>query len=289
MPEISEWQIQTYKEGVIMALQQKKSKIRAAVRDDGKVNGKRVYFDILAPTAMKKRTARVQPTQLTDQNHQRRAGAMDLYELHMPIDPIDIPRIGSDPTSSYQQNGVMACERQIDDVILAAMIGTAYEGEDGSTSVAFNAGGSALIAAGGLGLTKDKIIAAKKQFMANEVDVDTEQLYWSYGPEQFEDLMNIDEVVNNDYNQKALQDGKVVYFLGFNWIPTNRLGVGAAAGQRRNIAWAKSGVGFLLRESMDVQINKRADLSNIWQVSITIDCGGIRTEDGKVLAVDCVE
>jgi len=203
-------------------------------------------------------------------------------------DPIDVHRIGSDPRSSYQQNGIMACNRTIDDVIIAAMTGSAWEDETGSTEVAFNAGGTALIAHGGVGLTKDKIITAKKQFMANMVDP-TEKLYWAYGSEQFEDLMNIDEVVNNDYNQKALQDGRVVYFCGFNWIPTERLAVGAIAGTRRNVAWAKSGMGFQLGQGMEVQINKRADLSNIDQISISIDLGAARIEDGKVLAIDCAE
>ncbi len=286
--EITNWQVQTYKEGVLLALQQRRSKLRAAVRDDGKLVGKRVFFDILAATAMAKRTVRNQPTVLTEQIHQRRSGTMDLYDLHMTVDPLDKHRIGSDPMSSYQQNGVMACERKIDEVIIAAMTGTAYEGEDGTTSVAFNAGGSALIAHGGTGLTKDKIIEAKKTFMSNLVD-DSETLYWAYGPEQFEDLMNIDEVVNNDYNQKALQDGKVVYFCGFNWIPSTLLGVGAIAGTRRNVAWAKSGVGFFLGQDMAIEIGKRRDLSNVDQISITIDCGALRVEDGKLLAIDCAE
>lgn len=286
--EITLWQRQQYREGVLLALQQQKSLLREAVRDDGKLNGKRVFFDLLSATSMRKRTVRNQATVLTDQVHNRRSGTMDFYDLHMPVDPIDIHRIGSDPTSSYQQNGVMACNRTIDDVIIAAMTGTAYEDETGSTAVLFNAGGTALIADGGVGLTKDKIIAAKKQFMANMVDP-TEKLYWAYGSEQFEDLMNIDEVVNNDYNQKALQDGRVVYFCGFNWIPTERLGVGAVAGSRRNIAWVKSGVGYMLGQGMDVQINRRPDLSNISQISISIDLGACRVEDGKVLAIDCVE
>jgi hypothetical protein len=286
--EITLWQRQTYREGVLLALQQQRSLLREAVRDDGKLNGKRAFFDLLAATSMRKRTVRNQPTVLTDQIHNRRSATMDFYDVHMPVDPIDVHRIGSDPRSSYQQNGIMACNRTIDDVIIAAMTGSAWEDETGSTEVAFNAGGTALIASGGTGLTKDKIITAKKQFMANMVDP-TEKLFWAYGSEQFEDLMNIDEVVNNDYNQKALQDGRVVYFCGFNWIPTERLAVGAIAGTRRNVAWVKSGMGFQLGQGMEVQINKRPDLSNIDQISISIDLGAARIEDGKVLAIDCVE
>lgn len=284
--EITLWQKQQYREGVLLALQQRTSKLRGSVRDDGKLNGKRVFFDLLSSTSMTKRTVRNQPTVLTEQLHNRRSGTMDFYDLHMPVDPIDMHRIGSDPTSSYQQNGVMACERKIDEVIIAAMTASAWEDETGSTEVTFPAG--SLIANAGTGLTKDKIITAKKTFLANMVD-DSEKLYWAYGSEQFEDLMNIDEVVNNDYNQKALQDGKVVYFCGFNWIPSELLGVGAVAGSRRNIAWAKSGVGFHLGQGMEIDIGKRRDLSNISQISISIDLGAVRVEDGKVLAIDCVE
>ncbi|OGQ00029.1 MAG: hypothetical protein A2Z40_03175 [Deltaproteobacteria bacterium RBG_19FT_COMBO_60_16] len=286
--EITNWQIQAYKEGVLLAVQQRRSKLRAAVRDDGKLVGKRVFFDLLAATSMKKRTVRNQPTVLTDQTHNRRAGSMDFYDLHMTVDPIDIHRIGSDPSSSYQQNGVMACERQIDDVIIAAMTGTAYEGEDGSTSVAFNAGGNALVANAGVGLTLDKILAVGELYESMDLPED-EPRYWAYGAAQRTDLLNINEIKSNDYNNKALVDGKVIYFAGFNWISHQRLGIPAGAGIRRNITWAKSGVGFFLGQNMMVDIGKRRDLSNVDQISITIDCGALRVEDEKVIAVDCVE
>lgn len=286
--EITTWQVQTYREGVLTALQQKKSLLRSAVRDDGKLVGKRVFFDILSATAMTMRTQRNQPTVLTEQIHSRRSGTMNLYDLHMTVDPLDVHRIGSDPSSSYQQNGVMACERQIDDVIIAAMIGKAYEGEDGTTEVAFNASGSALIEGGNLGITIEKIIQARKQFMANEVPED-EPLYWAYGAEQLEDLLHMPELKSKDYTRGALEEGKMVPFMGFNWIPIGRLPTTAGPGIRRNIAWAKSGVGFLLGQGMQVDIGKRRDLSNVDQISITIDCGAIRVEDGKVIAIDCVE
>ena len=143
-----------------------------------------------------------------------------------------------------------------------------------------------LVVDGGTGLTKDKIITTRKMFEAALFDSD-EQLYWAYGAEQLEDLLNIDEVVNNDYNQKALQDGRVVYFCGFNWLPTQRLPV--VAGVRKTIAWVKSGVGFHLGQGMNVEIGKRRDLSNIDQISISIDLGAVRTEDAKVIRIDCVE
>jgi len=286
--EITNWQIQAYKEGVLLAVQQRRSKLRASVRDDGKLVGKRVFFDLLAATSMQKRTVRNQPTVLTDQTHNRRAGSMDLYDLFMTIDPIDVHRIGSDPTSSYQQNGVMACERQIDDVILAGMLGTAYEGEDGATLVAFNAGGNALVANGGTGLTLDKILEVGELYESMDLP-DDEPKYWAYGASQRTDLLNINEIKSNDYNNKALVDGKVVYFGGFNFLPFQRLGIPAGAGIRRNVTWAKSGVGFFLGQNMEVKINERADLSNVKQIGITIDCGAVRVEDEKVIAVDCVE
>jgi len=286
--EITNWQIQAYKEGVLLAVQQRRSKLRASVRDDGKLVGKRVFFDLLAATTMTKRTVRNQPTVLTDQAHNRRSGTMNLYDLFMTIDPIDVHLIGSDPTSSYQQNGVMACERQIDDIIIAAMLGTAYEGEDGSTAVAFNTSGNQLVANGGTGLTHDKILAVGELYESMDLP-DDEPKYWAYSAKQRTDLLNINEIKSNDYNNKALVDGKVVYFGGFNFIPIQRLTVPAGAGIRRNITWAKSGVGFYLGQSMEVKINERADLSNVKQIGITIDAGACRAEDEKVIAVDCVE
>lgn len=285
--EITNWQIQSYREGVLLAVQQRKSMLRKAVREDGKVVGKRVFFDLLAKTSMTKRTVRNQATVLTDQTHNRRAGSMDFYDLHMSVDPIDVHRIGSDPKSSYQQNGVAACERQIDDVIVSAMLGNAYSGEDGATVVPFDTA-NYLIVNGGTGLTLAKILEVGEKFIAKDLAED-EELYWAYGAAQRTDLLNINEVKSNDYNTKALVDGKVIYFCGFHWVPFQRLPKTAGAGISRNIAWAKSGVGFHLGQGMEVQINKRPDLSNVDQVSISIDCGALRIEDEKVIAIDCVD
>lgn len=285
--EITTWQKNTYRDQIMLAVQQTKSVLEGAVRNDGQLRGVRSFFDLLGSTTMRKRTVRNQPTVLTEQVHTRRSCSMDLYDLHMPVDKLDLHRIGKDPSSAYTQNGIAAVQRKKDEIIIAAFDGTAFEGETGSTASAFDTA-NYLIANGGTGLTKDKIIEAKKKFFANDVDMN-EKLYWVYGPEQLEDLLNITEFTSSDFTTKALQDGKITYVMGFNWLPSNLLGVGAVTGTRRNFAWAASGVGFQLGQNMEVEINTRPDLSNIKQISIDIDLGAVRVEDKKVLAIDCVE
>ena len=87
-----------------------------------------------------------------------------------------------------------------------------------------DAGAGQQIAAGGTGLTKAKLIQAKKLFRQNEADAENgEELYIGYTGEQLEDLLSQTEPASSDYNNvKALVDGTIKRWMGFEWVPSER-------------------------------------------------------------------
>ena len=110
---------------------------------------------------------------------------MDDYEWADLIDDQDKVRLLADPTSTYAMAAGAAMGRAMDDVVIAALIGTASTGSSGTTSTTLPAGQK--IAHGSAGLTIAKLISAKK--ILDEADVDPSIKRWiAVAPEQIEDL-----------------------------------------------------------------------------------------------------
>ncbi len=286
MADITVAQKQAYTAGFILAFQQTASKLRGAVRDDGVISGKRVFFDKIGAETANRRTTRNQDTTPSDPNHTRRAGVMYPYSWARLVDPVDVRWLGKDPTDSYTRNGIMAFNRSIDDEIIASSLGTAYEGESGETATAFLA--AQQIVHGGVGLTLDKLIDLRAAFMANEVPED-EPLYFAYTSNQLKDLLNDNKLTSADYNTvKVLAAGRLEgTWMGFNWINSERL---SKSGTTRScIAWAKSAMGMIVSEDIKVRIGERADKSYVTQIYVEMDIGAVRIMDEGVFEVQCTE
>lgn len=286
--EVSTAFVQQYTTNVQLLLQQRGSKLREAVTM-GSYTGKaaKVVEQIGAVTAQK-RTSRHTDTPLISTPHDARWVHPEDWEWADLLDDEDKLRMLIDPTSSYSINGAMSLGRAMDDAIITAALGTALTGENGSTSTAF-ATATQQVAAGGAGLTIAKLREAKKILMANEVDPRIDQLYFAVTAEQMDDLLGTTEVTSSDYNSvKALVQGDVNTFLGFNFIQIERLGVDGSS-NRRCIAWAKSGMHLGMWNDIYTSIDKRPDKSNAMQVLVKATFNATRVEEKKVVEVLCVE
>lgn len=278
--------VQQYRNNVYMLAQQKGSKLRMCVRDDGKIIGKRVFFDRIGATTAQKKTTRHGDTPLMNTPHSRRSGILDPYQWADLIDKSDLVRMLIDPTSSYTINGSNAMGRSMDDAIIAALYGTAYEGESGETPVTFPA--AQIIVDANVGLDLAKVVTAKEKLNAADIDKD-EKLYFVYGPKQLTNVLQIAQFTSADYNTvKALVAGEIASFMGFEWIMSTRLPIDAND-IRKTFAFAQSGMGMLVGEDITVDVGIRRDKSNSNQVYIEMDIGAIRVEDVKVVEIDCDE
>jgi len=80
--------------------------------------------------------------------------------------------------------------------------------------------------------------------------------------------------------------GNVDTFLGFKFIQCERLGVDGS-GDRRCIAWAKSGMHLGMWNDINTKISERADKSYATQVYVKGTFGATRTDEKKVVEIIC--
>lgn len=278
--------VQQFKDNVIMLAQQKGSRLRATVRDDGDIVGDRVYFDRIGATAAQKVTTRHGDTPLMNTPHSRRMAPMFDYDWGDLVDKTDKLKTLYDPTNKYSMAAQMALGRSMDDEIIGALGGSAAEGVDGSSSIALPSSQKVLAAAGGL--TKAKLISSKELLDAAEVDDDVERFIVTTA-RQISNLLNDTEITSSDYNTvKALVQGQIDTFMGFTFKRTERL-LTDGSGDRLCYAYAATAVGLGVPQDIEVDIGPRRDKRNATQVYACMGLGAVRVEDVQVVEIACVE
>lgn len=278
--------VQQWTDGITLLAQQKMTRLRKAVRVEPGITGTRAYFDQLGTVTAQIKTTRHGDTPLTDTPHSRRQVALDPFEHADLIDDSDKIRTLNDPTNDYTRVFAAAFGRAIDQVIIDAAFATALTGVSGGTSTTFDTSGYQ-IAAGAVGLTLAKIIQANKILREAENDPE-EGFFLAVSQEQIEDVLNDGTITSADYNSvRLLMSGDITEFMGFTWIPTERLGT--ASGERRVIAWAKNSLLLGVGKEPSGRISERDDKSYATQVFYSMDIGATRMDETGVVEILCVE
>jgi len=238
-------------------------------------------------------TSRHADTKYVETPHSRRwldltdKGAAEL------VDEMDEIRLLADPKSKYPKIMVQALNRAKDDVIYAAIRGTARTG--GGTQVLPSA---QKIAEGGTGLTLAKLLTAKELLDAAEIEADEGQDATGQGPtpsrviacssKQLTNLYGTTEIKNIDYNSvKALAEGQINTFLGFRFIRSERL---AKSGTTRYaVAWCKPAVALGIGKDIVTSIDTLPTKNYSVQVYARMSIGAVRLEDEGVVEIGCFE
>jgi hypothetical protein len=274
--------VQQYSANIQMLSQQMGSLLRDKVRLESVV-GKNAFFDQVGSVTAVEKTSRHSDTPQIDTPHARRRVSLADYEFADLIDQQDKVRLLIDPTSSYAHAAAMAMGRAMDDVIISAALGTAFTGETGSTSTA-NANS---IAHGSTGLTIAKLRSAKETLDLGSVDPSIPR-FIIVSPKQITDLLGTTEVTSSDFNTvKALANGEINSFLGFNFIVSNRLSLSGST--RSCIAYAQDGIALAVGKDVQARIDERADKSYATQVYYCMSIGATRMEEAKVVEVQATE
>lgn len=285
--EITEAQKRQYSDGFIQVMQQKQTLLeKTAAETKSGPGGKAYAFDRVGKAVSRKRTSRHSDTYNYDTPHSRRWATPATYDWGDLIDTNDKLRTLTDPQGAYIQAGVSALNRDKDDVIIAALRGTATTGEDAATSVTLPT--AQKVAVGGSGLTPEKILAALELLNAADADPD-EQKILVIGAKQVTNLLQEVELTSGDYVLlKPLMDGKVVRWGGFDIIMSNRLYV--ASSVRYCLAYLKNrAFGYLLGQDIMTKAETRADKSFSVQCFASMDCGAVRLEEEAVIEIACQE
>ncbi len=296
---------QQYSGNVYVQAQQKKSRLKEAVTVQY-IKGEFAWIDRLAPTAAVLRTTRHADTPLVNSIHSKRRLDMAEYEWADLIDDQDKVKMLIDPTSSYVQNAASAMGRSMDDVIIAALYGSATVKD--LSGVSLPAAQKIVPTTGTVpsDFNMNTLIALKQKFDAKEVDP-SEDKFIALGSAQMANLLGDTKVTSSDYaSVKALVRGEIDMFMGFKFIQTERLLkgaaptfqqttgiVGAGANEMTNsrlcLAWVKSGVALGIGMEPKGRISERDDKSYATQVYSAMMLGAVRLEEEKVIGIYCKE
>ena len=286
---------------ILMLSQQKPAKIRHTTRPED-VTGDTMYVERIGPKDAQPRGARHGETPISDADHSRRR--LTMVDYVVPADIIDKPdrlKLLIDPQSVYAQNQSFSLNRQIDDVLISALGGQVFGGHTGGTTINFHdVGESRLIESDGTiaaagsdwtnktetPLTIAKLLTCKQLLDDAEID-DERQRFFLCNPFNLNQLMNTTEVKSADYNTvKALAQGRVDSFMGFNFIKSTRLVADDTdTGATKCYAFAQDAIVLAVAEEPTVSIDLRPDLLNSTQVFSTLSIGATRVEGPAVVGI----
>jgi hypothetical protein len=275
--------VEQYSANIQMLSQQMGSLLRDAVRNESVV-GKDAYFDQIGKVTAVLKTSRHSDTPQIDTPHSRRRVSLADYEFADLIDQQDKVRLLIDPTSSYAKAAAYAMGRAMDDVIIAAALGTANTGVSGGTPITFPPANIVAANLGGTGMNIEKLAAAKQILDAGDVDPSIKR-HIIVSPQEIADLLNSTTVTSSDFNTvKALVHGEINSFMGFKFHVSNRL-VDNGASNTQCIAFAEDGILLGIGKDVTARIDERADKSYATQVYYCQTIGATRMEEAKVVSV----
>lgn len=265
--------------------QQSGSKLMGAVRHETDFTGEAKFYNQYGEDTAKEKNTRHQDIEYNADNYSRRMVTPKLAYWAKLVDTEDEISMGLDPKSALMTAGKNCIGHKVDDYIIAALRGTAYTGADGTTETALPS--ASKVSAGGLGLTIDKLLQAKKKL--DNYDVEDEDRYIVITGTQLYDLLKTTEVKSADYNTvKALVQGQIDTFCGFKFIKCNRL---VASGTTRYVmAYHKAGILLASAGGMNTDISQvKTKVRQPWQLYADMYCGSTRMEEERVIEIACIE
>tara|TARA_B100000586_G_scaffold105425_1_gene75581 strand:- start:21226 stop:22239 length:1014 start_codon:yes stop_codon:yes gene_type:complete len=249
--------VQRYAQDVQHMLQQKTTRLRNMVSQKLDCSGIAEFIDRIGGVTAENKNARFADSPVQAIAHQRRRVTARPYHAGFFVEGFDQRRMNYDVFQPYAEATSMAMARKMDEIIVDAAFGTAYQSEsgamDGATPVLWTtsstettlsgkvigdqfigvqfAYGSSpdartkgMVNAGGdYTLSIDKLLRARRILAQNEADQYDEggnPLYVCVcSQSQIEALLHSQAVQSIDYNNiRALVEGETNFFAGFQFI-----------------------------------------------------------------------
>ena len=256
--------VQRYAADVQHALQQKTTRLRNAVSQKLDCSGIAEFFYRIGNAAAENKNARFADSPVQSIAHQRRRVTARPYHAGFFVEGFDQRRMNYDVFQPYAEATSMAMARKMDEIIVDAAFGSAYQSEggamDGATEVVWAsdsvattlsgttigdqfipatfkyASGTAEPRTSGVAtnadfpLTIDKLLRARRILAQNEADQYDEggnPLFTIVCSQaQIEAMLHLEAVQSVDYNNlRALVEGQTNYFAGFQFIRYEKLPV----------------------------------------------------------------
>lgn len=294
MTNISTAFAEGYHHAVELNLQQRGSKLETAVRCETQ-DVERYFYDRIGPTEAVDIISRHADTPLVETRFDRRAVTLTSADWGDLVDRSDQVKMLNDPTSAYALNAAYALGRKKDQRILQAALGTAYTGQKGEKTIAFDKNQQISVdysdegGTSNTGLTIDKLRMAREMLDDADID-DMEEQYIVLSARQMNNLLRHTEVTSSDYNSvRALVNGSIDSFLGFKFIRISSQILPKSGDIRSVLAWTKSGLLMATSGEVKTDISIRSDKRNATQVYASLDVGASRMDEKKIVEILCDE
>ncbi len=283
-----------YTDNVRLALQQKLAKLRQKVRVH-MASGSEGYRPelVVGKAHAQKRSTRFEAKTGQELEINGRWNEPDDYDIG-PFyeDKIDMLRNGIGLSGKYTMAARSGVNREMDDVIVDAMFGSAKTGKNGTGAVATFDATNMRVAADGSGLTVSKLALAKQIFIKQEVDLEEEKPQVACTEIQWKNLLDDITYVSGDFNSsKPLKKGEVEEYVGFEFtfFSSDRL-TKLVGSDRRCPFWVPSAMelGIWQDASMDMRIAKELR-GNPAEVYGMFTIGATRLDEKKIGDIICVE
>ncbi len=289
MADIEIAQTRQYATNIELLLQQRGSKLMSTCMNHTFLGKAAEIIEQVGIVEATEITDRHADTELTDTPHDNRWMRPKDFGVAAMIDEEDLVKMLTDPRSAYAISQQYGLGRKFDDLIIDGALGTNQKGPDAGTAVTFANDGGTTIASGSVGMTVEKLREAKRNLMANEVDIDNDEIWCWITAAQHDDLLGQTQVVSGDFNKPIFAtDGRIKSFFGINFQHIERLTVDGA-GARQCPLYAKSGMHCGTWNGLRTRVRERADKWDNFQVASKWTFGASRTEGGKFNNILCTE
>ena len=247
--------------------------------------GEEKYYDQYAEDDMVEITTRLQDTPVQKADHRRRRVTPSYFVSNTLEDPFEALQMLVDPKSAYLQAKMASANRKIDKVVIDALGGTAATGKTGSGTADLGSTNKVLVQASGL--TKEKLLSAKK--LLDKKEVDKMDRFLIHTAQQMEDILNSTEATSSDFNTvKALVQGDIDTWIGFKFLHSEQLAVDGSD-NRLVYAYQRKGLQLATQKDPESRLTERSDKNYAWQVYMKMALGAVRLEESRVVQIACSE
>lgn len=256
------------------------------------IDARYFWFNYIGKVAPRIKTGFAGPTPQMSPQHTRMRGSVVPYEWGDAFDVAQLRTLVADPKNKHKMAAVAGFYRQQDLIIINAALGTRVSFNADGTTTDNALPGSQVVAHGSVGMTFDKVVAAKQKMDAAEVDegVPNPRRVMVHTSKQLSNLLAEAKATSSDYigDITALRDGKITHWMGFDWVRTELVPVNGSS-HRRCFALATNGVGLFSELEPRVNIGKDPSASFVERLMLDQNMGATRLEDVRVVEVPCVE
>jgi hypothetical protein len=285
-----------FSSAVIILAQQMQSRFRGKVREKP-VHGNEAAVERLDKVDSIEITTRHANTVAQDITHSRRQIKMREFRSTIFLDKFDEIQTLIDPKGEYARATARRLMVNFDEVVADAFFADVNTGRTFGTTVTFANDDGTTIPTGSTGLTYDKLLTAQENFINNNVGVDMEEkLFMAIAAQQNTNIMKEEELTSGDFNRQndfIREKGRMVQAAGFeltHFSGTQSPAILNKTSTTRDcIAFTSDSIEVGINQDITIEVDKRPDKNNLWQVQASMFLGATRVDGAKVQKVQCTE